>query len=241
MISTAWLFFAGRPVDRLRAAEKIINEILKTPGAPKKGHPDLLVVKGETSLGIAQVRRLQQWLARKPYQAKGKIVLIPEAGRLSLPAQNALLKTLEEPPPSTQIILLAKLKESLLPTVLSRCRLVPLKSVPQINVNLKNLNEAKKLLKQVLKLKRGERLNLTQGYQSRESAEKLTAGLLVIWRTALLDKIQKKDAEKPFSAFSLKQILKSLKKTQKVLAKIEANVNPRLALDHLFWAYPDCP
>jgi DNA polymerase-3 subunit delta' len=85
--------------------------------------PDLIrIVPPEgKSIGIDQVRDLQQTLGLSPYSAKAaRIVIIASADALTHEAQNALLKLLEEPPPATSFILTAERSESLLPTVRSR-------------------------------------------------------------------------------------------------------------------------
>lgn len=86
-----------------------------------KPDPDLLVIEPDRSIGIKAVRELEQFLQRKPYAKPLKTVVIPRAELLTLPAQQALLKTLEEPPDHSQIILLAENESQLLPTVISRC------------------------------------------------------------------------------------------------------------------------
>lgn len=88
-------------------------------------HPDLLLLAPEgESLGIDQIRKAHQMLQFKPLEALWKGVIVEEADRLTEEAANAFLKTLEEPPPWTLIILLASSAESLLPTVRSRCQKV---------------------------------------------------------------------------------------------------------------------
>ncbi|HCA40005.1 MAG TPA: DNA polymerase III subunit delta', partial [Phycisphaerales bacterium] len=57
---------------------------------------------------------------RTPSLAPAKVFIIDEAERLDLPGQNALLKTLEEPPPSTYLFLVTSRPERLLPTIWSR-------------------------------------------------------------------------------------------------------------------------
>lgn len=86
-------------------------------------HPDLLLLTPQgDSLGIDQIRVAQQMLQFKPLEAVWKAVILEGADRLTEEAANAFLKTLEEPPPWTLIILLASSAESLLPTVRSRCQ-----------------------------------------------------------------------------------------------------------------------
>jgi DNA polymerase-3 subunit delta' len=96
-------------------------------GANREAHPDLVVVRrqdGAAEIKIDQVRELQRRLRLHPVRARHKVAIFDEAHRLNLAAQNALLKTLEEPPGATLLILVASNVGSLLPTVLSRCQRV---------------------------------------------------------------------------------------------------------------------
>lgn len=80
---------------------------------------------GKASLGIEPVRALISGLGLRPYAPGAtRVVVIDDADRLTLEAQNALLKLLEEPPPATLIILIAEQIQSLLITVRSRCQTV---------------------------------------------------------------------------------------------------------------------
>lgn len=86
-------------------------------------HPDLILINpvGET-IKIGQIRELQQSLALKPFEARWRVIIVDGAERMTREAANALLKTLEEPPPWTIIILSATTIEALPATVLSRCQ-----------------------------------------------------------------------------------------------------------------------
>ena len=70
---------------------------------------------------IAQVRKLQERLAFKALEARRKFALILHAEAMNVQAQNALLKTLEEPPDGTTLILVSSAPHALLPTIRSRC------------------------------------------------------------------------------------------------------------------------
>lgn len=78
-------------------------------------------VHPETSIGIDEVREIQHFLSRKAVVGINTVI-IHQAHLLTLPAQNALLKTLEEPPVGSQIFLVTDFPEQLLSTVLSRCQ-----------------------------------------------------------------------------------------------------------------------
>ncbi len=112
-------------------------------------HPDLLEVMPEAEavargrlaredlsgtasreLKIEQLRRLEQQLAIAPLEGGARPVLLLQADAMAAPAQNAFLKTLEEPPKGTVLILVASSSDRLLGTIRSRCQLVPFGPLP---------------------------------------------------------------------------------------------------------------
>ena len=87
-------------------------------------HPDVQWVRPESKLRIItidQVRDLIQVISLKPTEAEYKVAIIPAADRMNVQAANAFLKTLEEPPARSVIILLTCAFEQVLETILSRC------------------------------------------------------------------------------------------------------------------------
>jgi DNA polymerase-3 subunit delta' len=96
-------------------------------------HPDLHLVTREEDrrdIRIEQVRELTRWLALQPLAAPRKVAIIDGAHQLNDHAQNALLKTLEEPPATAVLLLTATSRSLLLPTVRSRCRLIRVDPLP---------------------------------------------------------------------------------------------------------------
>jgi DNA polymerase-3 subunit delta' len=93
----------------------------------RAAHPDLLEVNPEErkkSISIDQVRDLGTWLAQSPALGRRKAAILDPADTLRIEGANALLKTLEEPPPGRVIILIATHPGALPPTVRSRCQQV---------------------------------------------------------------------------------------------------------------------
>jgi DNA polymerase-3 subunit delta' len=93
-------------------------------------HPDLMVVEAENEgqiLRIDQVRELQHRLSLAPYEARYRVALILRFEEAHSSAANAMLKTLEEPPPQVVVILTANSVECLLPTIVSRCEILRLR------------------------------------------------------------------------------------------------------------------
>ena len=92
-----------------------------------RSHPDLFVVErasGKKEIGIDLIRRLKRFVRLQAVSGRHKVAIVGEAERLSIPAQNGLLKTLEEPPGHALIMLVTPTSEALLPTVRSRCQRV---------------------------------------------------------------------------------------------------------------------
>jgi DNA polymerase-3 subunit delta' len=106
-------------------------------------HPDLMVLaptppkenpRGPQALRIADVREVEHWAALAPHEGARKVFVVDDADRLTPDAAEALLKTLEEPPPRTLIVLVVANVRALPPTVLSRCQVVRFRPVPEAEV-----------------------------------------------------------------------------------------------------------
>jgi DNA polymerase-3 subunit delta' len=86
-------------------------------------HPDVIVIEpGDMgSIKIEQVRDVIDRAGFRPFEGRKRVVIIDDADALMPAAQNALLKTLEEPPTASIFLLVSSIPDALLPTVLSRC------------------------------------------------------------------------------------------------------------------------
>ncbi len=107
------------------AADRPCGKCPSCRQAVQGSHPDLVTVAADgASLKIDQIRALQQEAALAPYYGGARVFLIEEAERLTAEAANSLLKILEEPPAGTVFVLTAASPHALLPTIVSRCRLL---------------------------------------------------------------------------------------------------------------------
>lgn len=100
--------------------------------AASHNHPDIIYVRHEkpNTIGVDDIRvQINQDIAVKPYSSPYKIYIVDEAEKMNVQAQNALLKTIEEPPAYGVILLLTTNADALLPTILSRCIRLDLKPV----------------------------------------------------------------------------------------------------------------
>lgn len=90
---------------------------------------DVIEIDGASNNGVDQVRDLRDNVRYAPTQGKFKIYIIDEVHMLSTPAFNALLKTLEEPPPHVKFIFATTEVQKILPTILSRCQRFDLRRI----------------------------------------------------------------------------------------------------------------
>lgn len=105
--------------------------------ALSENHPDIIRVAHEkpNTISVDDIRvQINNDVAIKPYSSPHKIYIVNEAEKMTQQAQNAILKTLEEPPEYAVILLLTANVNSLLPTILSRCVVLNMKPVPDVLV-----------------------------------------------------------------------------------------------------------
>jgi len=96
-------------------------------------HPDVIYAQPDPATGtlkIEEVRSITARIALKPFEARFRIAILPSFERAQPRAQDALLKTLEEPPPHAILILTAPSGEAILPTIASRSQLLRLRPLP---------------------------------------------------------------------------------------------------------------
>jgi DNA polymerase-3 subunit delta' len=111
----------GDACDRCLSCKKIDHHL----------HPDVLILEPEgQTLKVDQVRQMQRDLAYRPYEGRRRVCILTAADRMAPNMSNTLLKTLEEPPLHTVIILLANNPRLLLPTILSRCQPIRFHPLP---------------------------------------------------------------------------------------------------------------
>lgn len=148
-VSHAYLFMGPAGSNKTSAAYALAQAILCPKGAqgPRGGncgscdacqrimrrkHPDVRYFAPEGAGGylIEQIREIVAGTSYVPIQAEKKIYILDRVDLLGVAGANAFLKTLEEPPADTVIILLGRTRESVLPTILSRCQVVPFRHIP---------------------------------------------------------------------------------------------------------------
>lgn len=242
-----------------------------------------------TTLTIETVRDLSAAAVLRPVEGDWRVLILDNAELMQEPAQEAILKTLEEPPPFAVILLLAVDADMLLPTVRSRCQLVDLSLVPRLTIEqaliekgieparaadlasasggapgwaIRALDEPNLLSDRVETLARTiawirgtpfdrvvTAFRLGDSFSKRRPAvyRELEVALGV-WRDALLIKAECSTATTfPSIAaevsglvanWPLVAVHSALRSVRQCIADLEANVRPRLALEHMVLQWP---
>lgn len=119
------LLHGGDPAQLEVVATELAGKILNTGAAiDPLQHPDCFILRPANKMrriGVAAVRELIRSVQQTSNQGGAKVVLIHEADRMATESANAFLKTLEEPPEGTTLLLLTTRPNSILPTIRSRC------------------------------------------------------------------------------------------------------------------------
>lgn len=100
--------------------------------AKRRMHPDVhfYAPEGASAYLVEQIRDIVADVSLAPIQAKRKIYILDRVDLMNVNSANAFLKTLEEPPENVVFILLGRTRESVLPTIASRCQTVPFRHIP---------------------------------------------------------------------------------------------------------------
>jgi DNA polymerase-3 subunit delta' len=144
-VSHAWLLTGPAGIGKTSLALEFARLLQCTGRDPQSGepcgecvscrklahgvHPDVTLIEPllkKRTISIEQVREMIRLASLAPTEGSWRIFIIPDIEQLLLPAMNSLLKTLEEPAPGVVLLLTSSEPEALLPTVLSRCQIVPM-------------------------------------------------------------------------------------------------------------------
>lgn len=201
-------------------ASSYVSNLLKE----KKVDPlDISLQVYEKTMGIEDVRNIQKAILLKPFRGKIKAVIIDAYKNITIEAQNALLKILEEPPSNTILTIITAKKELFLPTILSRCKIIVLQE-EEIELTQDDSSKFEEVLNILLNGKTGDKLKIAQDI-ARDKGD------AVLWleKIAVFLENKLKQSSKDVKLLAL---LKELQKTYEAIKS--TNVGQRTALENLF-------
>jgi len=172
-----------------------------------QNNPDILLINQDSGWGIDQIRKINNFLSQKPFSHQSKIIIVLDTQNLNVEAQNALLKVLEEPGQDNYIILTTNKIKSILPTIISRCQTI------NISKTKKEIDITGDLIKD---LTLSEKLG-----KNKEDILPLLENQLYFYQQELIKNPDQKNK------YLLEKIIKAIQ-------MIDANVDPRNALDFVF-------
>jgi hypothetical protein len=186
---------------------------------------DIRRIIGENSLGIEEIREMQKQLYLRPVKGEKKAIILEEAQTLTIEAQNALLKVLEEPPIHAIFFLSTSSTDTLIPTILSRCNLIILKEEKQ------ELSDAQvQLLEDDLKLLFSHSISARLSLAEKVASQKEEIGKWLQSSTMYLRQIMLTDLATNHTPNTT--IFKNLQEAYRLITT--TNTNPRVVLEHAF-------
>jgi DNA polymerase-3 subunit delta' len=238
----------GRKVTALAFAEALVGAA--GAGRIARGaHPDVRVIeptppesnpKGTLAIRVENIRELGRRASLRPAEAPWKVFIVDQAETMTGAAPQAFLKTLEEPPARTVIILILSQLRALPATVLSRCQIVRFRPiVPEGAVALlprgdgPEREQALQWLAQVQSRGAGAVLQIGEAIgRDREAAESMVETCWLWYRDLLCAQVS--EIEKPDgSRRTLDEVVAGLRACREAWQAIQGNVSPRLSVEVL--------
>ncbi|MCB9813634.1 MAG: hypothetical protein H6772_04480 [Pseudomonadales bacterium] len=176
------------------------------------------------SIKIEDVRNFNQDLSFSNYDLNRRYFVFFNSDLATLQAQNAALKSIEEPPVNTQIVLLTTTIEKLLPTIISRCEVVSLKK--SLLAQNRNFTQIAQIYKTILSSKHFELIEFSNTYKDRVDADKLLSNLLNFLHQELTNKS---------SIYPKNTISRHLKIILETLKMLSQNTNTKLTIENCFF------
>lgn len=183
-------------------------------------------VSQEQHIGIGDIRAFQKQLSLAPLASPSKVGIIPHAELLTIEAQNAMLKLLEEPPPHTYIICQTPTRDTLLPTVASRCEIIDGGS----NATSQDVNADLQLaMTTLLSTSPGNVVAMVEkNAVDRTLAKQWVSDMLEVARLQMITSL---DSPSRVDTQNISQLVRRLLVAQR---ELERNVNPKMVLDWVF-------
>lgn len=209
-----------------KSQDKALEEALEILSKKNIDKLDISIENFEKIAGISDIKNAIKNLYLKPLRGKHKALILNTFLGLTVEAQNTLLKTLEEPPESALIFLIISNINEILPTVVSRCKIINLKNAQE---NELNIGEIKNLVEKMGSQTPGFKLKIAQDFGGkREDTVLFLENAVIEARKLMLFNLETKESN--FFA----QMIKKLEEGR--IAAKNTNVNQRFILENTLLA-----
>lgn len=186
---------------------------------------DTALKQNINTIGIEEIKNMQKKILFKPIKSPTKAVILEDAELLTTQAQNALLKILEEPPDHTIIILSSQSKETLLPTIISRCQIIGLEEKIQ-KLSEIEIQELTEFIENLPKMPMSEKLKKAEIVaKEKEKTIVWIEKIIFTLREQLLEQTKNNQPNINYTLYNIK----AFQKTHTLLKT--TNVNPRFLLE----------
>jgi len=173
--------FSASELPDFQASKLAVDSCDECPACKKidgQTHPDFLMVTPEKSeIRVEEIRTIEEAISFAPYEGKRKVVIVDDAETMNASAANAFLKTLEEPPPRSLIILVSASPDRLPETIRSRCS--------SINFSPLSPEKCEEVIKKARKSRSAEEQKDKGSFQSSELPDFQTSGLSTAARLSM--------------------------------------------------------
>lgn len=184
-------------------------------------HPDVHILDGEgkSSLGIEDVKKLQSEMVFTPFEERVQTAIINEAQKLTVQAQNSILKTLEESSDTTLYILVVNNEKVLLPTILSRSRKIYTKDEKEVTKDIENI-------KRILDMELVDIFKYIEEISKEKSkVDDLLKDMELYFQSLLEERIREGEG--------YTEVAKNIEQISIAQKRIKANGNKKLVLENL--------
>jgi hypothetical protein len=225
----AYCITGGTHLDRIKKGETLC----RTWGAHPFDIFRLGVSEEKQSIGIDEIRLLCRTLSLSPRKSPVVVGIIDDAHRLTEEAQQALLKTLEEPPVTVRIILETDHASLLFPTIISRCQIIPLHGEPSV------ANDERKKIFEIIQsfhgVNHGEICHVADHlFSAKEEKLRFLDSFLCILHEELVASLKNRE-NRTRPVWKTGQILHMIRAVIKAQNQLSANINSSLVFDAFFF------
>ena len=203
-------------------------------------NPDFLYIEPEgNSVKIEQIRYIQRKIQEKPIISNKKVYIINDADKMTTEAQNCLLKTLEEPPEYSTIILIGSNENMFLSTIKSRCMIIHFSKIEdeKIRKYLEEKYELKDISTNMLEIFQGSIGKAILLKDKKEQYEKIELIIKSISQKSIIDILNMSEIlyKSKEEIFDILEYIKCINSVEETKTRLKQNANYDMSIDNMLF------